>query len=145
MERPNTVAGLIAKRDELRKLRKTLEAEIRKLTCDIDHLDAAIALFDPEQTPRAITRYVTKHRAKKGRLKQFVLDQLRTAKGPLTSRDITEAWIADRGLKADEATFVILRKRTGAVLTKLRAENVTEKFAEVDGYAGWRINLSSLS
>jgi hypothetical protein len=77
MERPNTVAGLIAKRDELHKLRKTLETEIYKITCDIDHLDAAVALFDPDQTPRAITRYVTKHRAKKGSVTPFVVKFLR--------------------------------------------------------------------
>jgi hypothetical protein len=139
MERPNTVAGLMAKRDELLKLRKALEKDLHKVTCDIDHLDAAIALFDPEQTPRAIQRYVTKHRAKKGKLKQFVLDAFRTATGPITSRDITEAWIADRGLNADEATFVILRKRTGAVLTKLRVEGVVSEVAQLGDYKGWEL------
>lgn len=83
MERPNTVAGLMAKRDELHRLRKEHEKEVHKLTCDIDHLDGAIALFDPENTPRAITRYVTKHRAKKGSVTPFVLSALREATGPL--------------------------------------------------------------
>lgn len=32
MERPNTVAGLVAKRDELASYRKSLEAEVRKVT-----------------------------------------------------------------------------------------------------------------
>lgn len=137
MERPDTVAGLMAKRDELLKLRKALEKDIHKVTCDIDHLDAAIALFNPEQTSRAIQRYVTKHRAKKGKLKQFVLGRLRTATAPITSQDITEAWIADRGLNADEATFVILRKRTGAVLTKLRVEGVVSEVAQLGDYKGW--------
>lgn len=129
----------MAKRSELIKLRKALEADVHKLTCDIDHLDAAIALFDTTATPRAVQRYVTKHRAKKGKLKQFVLDRLRTATGPITSRDITEAWIADRGLNADEPTFVILRKRTGAVLTKLRASGVISESLQDNGYKGWRI------
>jgi hypothetical protein len=114
----------MAKRAELHKLRKTLEAEIHKLTCDIDHLGAAISLFDPAQTPAAVQRYVTKHRAKKGTAKTFVLDRLREATGPITSQDITKAWVAARGLKTDEATYVILRKRIGAALTKLKAEGV---------------------
>ena len=122
MERPNTVAGLTAKRDELIKLRKGLEVEIKKLTCDIDHLDAVIGLFDPAQTPRSIQRYVTKHRAKKGSVTPFVVKFLRQAKAPVTSRDITEAWIAARGLRTDDATFVIIRKRIGACLTKLRVQ-----------------------
>jgi hypothetical protein len=50
MERLNAVSGLIAKRDELAKLRKRLEAEVRKRACDIDNLDAAMALFDLTQT-----------------------------------------------------------------------------------------------
>jgi hypothetical protein len=89
MERPNTVAGLEAKRDELLKLRKLLEAEIRKVTCDIDHLEASIALFDPANTPAAIKRYVVKHRAKKGDVRKFVLEALRNATEPLTSATST--------------------------------------------------------
>jgi hypothetical protein len=68
MERPNAIAGLNAKRAELVKYRKELEAEVRKATCDIDHLEAAIKLFDPATTPPVIKRYVVQHRAKKGAL-----------------------------------------------------------------------------
>jgi len=139
MERPNTVSGLIAKRDELLKLRKSLEAEVRKLTCDIDHLDAAIALFDPAQTPKAVQRYVTKHRAKKGSVTPFVVKFLRQAKEPVTSRDITEAWMAARNLRADDATFVIIRKRIGACLTKLRQQGLIAG-VEAGEYKVWSIS-----
>lgn len=47
MERPNTIAGLQAKRRQLVKLRKDLERDARKVTCDLDHIDACIRLFDP--------------------------------------------------------------------------------------------------
>ena len=115
-ERPNTVAGLVAKHKELTDLRERYRAEIKKLTVDIDHLDAAIRLFDPQADSYAIREYVTKHRAQKGTVKRFVLDQMREASGPLTSRQITEAWAADRGLAADEATYATLRKRIGACI-----------------------------
>lgn len=137
MERPNTVAGLTAKRDELHKLRKSLESEIYKVTCDIDHLDAAIALFDPAQTPRAITRYVTKHRAKKGSVTPFVVKFLREAKTPVTSRDITTAWLEARSLRTDDATYVIIRKRIGACLTKLRNGGLAVCNEMVGEYKGW--------
>ena len=58
MERPNTVSGLNAKRDELIRYRIQLEAEVRKVTCDIDHLEGAIKLFEPAASPAAIKRYV---------------------------------------------------------------------------------------
>ena len=40
-ERPNTVSGLNAKWDELIAYRKALHKEVREVTCDIDHLEAA--------------------------------------------------------------------------------------------------------
>ena len=136
-ERPNTVAGLQSKRDELLALRKRLEADVRKVTCDIDHLDACIALFDPANTPEGVRRYTTKHRAQKGHVKRFVLTFLRDAKGPVTSRDITEAWIADRGLRTDDATFVIIRKRIGACLTGLQADGMAKGTGSEGDYKGW--------
>lgn len=84
--------------------------------CDLDHLEATIALFDESQAPAAVQRYVTKHRAKKGHLRRFVLAFLRDASEPVTSRQITEAWITARSLNADEPTYVIMRKRIGACL-----------------------------
>lgn len=115
-DRPNTVSGLLAKHSELMALREKYKAEIKKLTVDIDHLDAAIRLFDPNADTYAIKEYVTKHRAEKGSVKRFVLNSFREADGPLTSRQITEAWAADRGLAADEATLNTLRKRIGACI-----------------------------
>ena len=86
VEHPNTVSGLLAKRAELSKLREALEAEVRKVTCDLDHLDAAIRLFDPETTPAAIRRYVVKYGAKKGAAAVHPRD---AARGP-TAPDIGE-------------------------------------------------------
>jgi hypothetical protein len=125
-DRPNTVAGLVAKHKELCDLRERYKAEIKKLTVDIDHLDAAIRLFDPAADTSAIRMYVTKHRAQKGTVKRFVLDALRKASEPLTSRQITEAWAADRGLVADDATYATLRKRVGACIKGCREQGLVE-------------------
>lgn len=125
MERPNTIAGLQAKRKQLVKLRKDLERDARKVTCDLDHIDACIRLFDPAaDTAAAIQRYATKHRARKGQMRRFVLDQFKGATEPLTSFAIGDAWIADRGLKTDHGTGVMIRKRVGACLTTLQAQGV---------------------
>lgn len=137
MERPNTVSGLEAKREELLRFRNGLEGELRKVICDIDHLDACIRLFDPTDTSVVINRYVTKHRAQKGQMRRFVLSYLRQATGPVTSREITEAWMEARGLRTDEQTFVILRKRAGACLTKLRVDGVIAGADHIGDYKGW--------
>ena len=125
-ERPNTVAGLVAKHAELSALRDRYKAEIKKLTVDIDHLDAAIRLFDPQADTYAIKEYVTKHRAQKGSVKRFVLQCFREASAPLTSRQITEAWAQDRGLSADEATYAILRKRIGSCIKGCVSQGLIE-------------------
>lgn len=148
-ERPNTVSGLVAKRKELATLHRQLVAEAKKVLCDIDHLDAAIRVFDPDADIERIrlNRYATKHRAPKGHLKRFVLTQLREASDPLTSRDITAAWIKDRGLKPDESTFVTLRQRIGACLKTCEKQGLCAGagVAVDDGPTGplklWRVSV----
>jgi hypothetical protein len=136
-ERPNTVAGLVAKREELIRLREKLEADLRAVTCDIDHIDGAIKLFDPEGTPEALRRYATRHRARKGSVRRFVLNALHRAEDPITSRDLTEWWCEDRGLKTDDATFVIIRCRIGACLTALQTQGLARGAGMVGNYKGW--------
>lgn len=140
-ERPNTIAGLQAKRKQLVKLRADLEADVRKVTCDIDHIDACIRLFDPTaDTAAAIKRYATKHRAKKGQMRRFVLDRLKEASGPITSLDIAEAWVADRGLRTDHGTMVMIRKRVGACLISLRGASLIRQSSSVSEYKAWELN-----
>lgn len=136
-ERPNTVAGLNAKRDELIAYRTALQREIRKVTSDIDHLEASIHLFDPETTPNAIKAYVVRHRAKKGTVKAFILDRLRTAPGPLTSAQVTDLWLEARGLRTDDQTRIVIRKRIGAGLIGLRARGVVRNEGVFEGHKGW--------
>ena len=139
MERPNTISGLQAKRKELATLHNQLVKEAKKVLCDIDHIDACIRLFDPDADIERIrlNRYATKHRAPKGYLKRFVLSQLRDAPEPITSRQITEAWIKDRGLEPDEPTFVILRKRVGACLKSCQNDGLIEGAGQTTEHDGW--------
>jgi hypothetical protein len=142
-EAPNTVSGLLTKRAELVKLRGQLEAELRGLTCDIDHIDGCIRLFDPANAPAARKRYATKHRAKKGQMVRFVLGALREASGPLTSRQIAEAWVAERGLRTDDGTLVVIRKRVGTCLIALRAKGLARDAGRVGESKGWQSAATS--
>ncbi len=142
MERPNTISGLQAKRKELAKLHNELVKEAKKVLCDIDHIDATIRIFDPNADIERIrlNRYATKHRAPKGHMKRFVLGQFREASAPLSSRDITDAWIKDRGLAPDESTRVILRKRVGACIQTIKKDGVIEEVGSDGEYKLWKIN-----
>lgn len=91
---------------------------------------------------------MTKHRAEKGTVKRFVLNTMREASAPLTSRQITEAWAADRGLAADEATYVTLRKRIGACIKGCVGQGLIEDVGWTEAhdangpYKLWRIKRS---
>lgn len=135
MERPNTVAGLMAKRKELYSVLKGLQADINKTLKSIDHLDATIALFDPQLVPRAAHRYGTKDRARRGRLTSFVMDQLRQSPVPMSSHELTRAWIELCGIDADGKDFENIRKRTRVCLTSLKRRGITKG----DSQSGWTV------
>jgi hypothetical protein len=139
-DRPNTLSGLVAKRNELVRYRDQLETDIRALTVDIDHLEAAIRIFDPEDTPAARKRYAALHRAPKGQSTRFVLRALREASGPLTSRDLADMWCQERGLTAKDSTVSMLRKRIGATLKALEHKGAVRQEGHVEGRIGWRMN-----
>ena len=122
MERPLTVAGLLEKRAELTKARDQLSAELEAITFDIEHLDAVIRLFDPEQVPIVRKRYLSQHSARGGEMARFVLGTLRKASVPLTARQIGLMWAEDNGLAASDTTARVLRKRVGSCLRNLAAK-----------------------
>ena len=91
-------------------------------------------IFDPEaQTERiGLNSYDPSARVPMGRSRRFVLDRLRTATVPITSREIAHAWIKDSGLEPNRATQDMIVKRIRASLTTLRREKLAVN-AAVDG------------
>lgn len=139
MERPNTVAGLVAKRKELMAFRAGLEADLRRVSYDLEHLDAAIRLFQADSAAVDTRRYMTGHRARQGELRRFVLDHLRQAGHAVTSRELAEQWMTKRGLRPDDRTFVVFRERIGGCLIKLRAEGLVRNGEGRGGYQGYEL------
>jgi len=138
LDRPNTIAGLLDKRAEIAGMIKFHRKELQKLVLDLDHIDAAIRLFEPNADLKVVPkRYPTKHRAFKGEVGRLIMRCLREAEGPLTSLEITKVQIAERGLKADPGTVVMMRKRIGACLSKLKYDGVVRSIATDGPYKGW--------
>jgi hypothetical protein len=138
-ERPNTVAGLLEKRAHLAGMIKFHRAELRKVICDLDHVDATIRMFDANADITRVARYPTKHRATKGQASIFVLRMLKVADRPLTSLEIVHAQIKARGLKADEETVVLMRKRVGATLTAQQSLGYVRSIPMEGRYKGWEL------
>lgn len=136
MERPNTIAGLMAKRKQLQAELAQAEKAAKAIRIDLDHLDATLRLFT-EDAPRSIPRHVVQHRAQRGEMQRHVLAMLREADAPLTSEAITHGWCKARGMQADHDTHVMLRKRVGACLNSLKHQGRVEDVPMNGQYKGW--------
>ncbi len=126
MERPNTVSGLVEKRRQLQAELKAAEKSARNIRIDLDHLDAAIRLFT-EDAPRRPPSHSVLFKANKGEVQRFVLGQFRRAKRPLTSLDVTTAFLEGRGMVANEANHTLVRKRIGSCLNTLKHRGVIKE------------------
>ncbi|GJL94312.1 MAG: hypothetical protein DHS20C05_07170 [Hyphococcus sp.] len=142
MERPNTVAGLQAKKKELQGELKAAKKAVKAIKIDIDHIDAATKLFTGK-SPRAIPRRDVQFRAEKGEMLRHVLTSLREAKEPLTSQIIADAWCKARGLKADHETYILMRKRVGACLNTLKNRGTIVEIPMEGLHKGWQIETKT--
>lgn len=122
-ERPNTVAGLVAKRAEIAGQIEVTRETLRELIVALDHIDAAIRLFDPDYDIAAI-RAKPNHPAqvaRRGDSIRLILDLLRQATGPMTTKQIALQVMAARGLNTTDAALVLtMTRRIGASLRSYR-------------------------
>jgi hypothetical protein len=119
IERPNTVAGLVAKRSEIAGKIDAGREELKQLIVDLDHIDAAIRLFDPNYDIGGI-RPKPVHPAqivRRGDSIRLIFDLLRAAPEPMTTKQIALQVMAARGLNAiDDALVLTITRRVGASL-----------------------------
>ena len=119
VERPNTLAGLVEKRAEIAGKISHTRAALRQLIIDLDHVDAAIRIFDPSYDVEGIRQKIPSaaHRAIRGDMTRATLDALREASGPMTTIELARHVMAERGLNtADKALLQLFTRRTGALL-----------------------------
>lgn len=126
-DRPNTLSGLVAKRAEIAGEVSHARARLRQLIIDLDHIDAAIRLFDPDYDVEGIRQKLPSaaHRAVRGDLTRATLDALRDASGPMTTIELARHVMAERGLNtADRALLQLYTRRTGALLRWQRKRGI---------------------
>ena len=122
-DRPNTLAGLVEKRSEIAGKIAHVRADLRQLIIDMDHIDAAIRIFDPAFDPEGIRpkRFPAGHVTYRGELVRIILTLLREAPGPLTTKEVARHIMVERGQNtADDAMVTVMTRRTGALLRHYR-------------------------
>lgn len=104
-DRPNTVAGLVAKHKELKQLRDWHKAEVQRLSVNLDQVAAVIVLFDPNSETEAARKFAEKKKPpRRTGIKQFLLSTLREASEPMTSRQMAELWAEKCGIANEPKT-----------------------------------------
>lgn len=100
MAEPHVVTGLMTKRAELAGLLEHHQAKVRQLMIDLDAIDQALRLFNPDIELDAIKPkpMPPRHAAYKGEVARIVLATLRDAKRPCTTQELTMHVMAERGM-----------------------------------------------
>jgi hypothetical protein len=98
------ISGLVAKREDLGRLLAQCQEEARKLCADIESIDSAIKLIAPDYDLTTIKRkaqYTLNPWFEHGEAGRMVLDMLRMASEPLSTRQIGESISTAKGLRLD--------------------------------------------
>lgn len=140
---PHVVTALIAKRSELAGQIEHLQGEVRRATIELDHVEATLRIFKPDIDVEGITpRPVPPaHHAFRGEVSRILLEALRKAGRPLSTTELTDLVMRERGLNVDDAKLrQTMGRRVGASLAHWRRERgVLESFRGEGQVHYWRI------
>ena len=135
-------AALIRKRAELAGEIEATSSQLAQMRANLVHLDAVLRLLDPDAVPAEIApkRQVTRCAwFGQGELPRLVLDALRQAPEPITTRDVAKGVMEQRGMpEGDRVTFLLVEKRVDRYLRRQEGRLV-ERVALGARSVGWRI------
>lgn len=115
----HVVSALKEKRVQVASQIESLQGQMRQATIDLDHVEAALRLFDPDVdlsalNPRKVAQVLADNHGDTGRV---ILETLRTSMRPITTAQVCDAVMKARNLDAnDKALCKLMMKRTFANL-----------------------------
>jgi len=143
MAEPHVISALVRKRAELAGDIERTQTQIRQMVKDLENLDATILMFDPSYELEAIRPKAFRPPedwSKRGEMTRIVLEILRMAAEPLTTRDIALELIRRRGLDEKDAKFVrLMGKRVGVALRHQRDNGLVRSEQGPGQYMLWHL------
>lgn len=141
MAEPHVVSALRDKRAEISGVIEDMERRIAQHRADLVHVDAVLRLYAPDLEPESIAPKAVRKRNdwfRPGELSRMVLDILRIAPEPLSTRDIAGQVMERRCLDAgDERTVKLVMKLVNNTVTR-QAKELVERVGDGPVKA-WRI------
>lgn len=142
MKNEHVLSGLMDKRREIAGKIEHMQRDLNDLIADLDYIDNAIRIIDPtcDVSLTKAKRFPPRMGAFKGEMTRFILAHLRNAIEPATTLEIAHSVMDGRGLnKDDERAVIVIRKRVGACLYKLRRKGLVREVACTGEYKRWEI------
>jgi hypothetical protein len=115
----HVVSALKEKRIQVASQIESLQGQLRQAVIDLDHVEAALKLFDPEVDLAALParKIAPVSYDTKGDTGRIILETLRTATKPLSTAQVCEAVMVARRLDTnDKALCRVMMRRTVANL-----------------------------
>lgn len=104
MSESHVISGLVSKREDLGRLLAQCQDEVRKLYADIEIIDGAIKLIEPDfdlSTIKRKAQYTINPWFEHGEAGRMVLDTLRTSSKSQSTRQISEIIAKAKGLRLE--------------------------------------------
>jgi dGTP triphosphohydrolase len=125
-----TVLGLVKRRAFLAGEIERLHDNLAKMLADLETLDATILQFDGDYNVEAISPKKfrpPKDWSHRGQMTRIVLNVLRVAREPMTTREIAFQMIVERALnREDQKLMNLMVKRVGVALRHQRNQGRAE-------------------
>ena len=140
MAESHVVSGLVRKRAELAGQIDHHRQEMTRLLEVVDQLDATIRLFDPDYPIGRIRaeRYRPRQRFfHPGECQRLVLEIVRDADSPLSTRVIAESLLQRKGLAATSTLIERMQKNALAVIRRLEAKGIVQEVGTEGAAKSW--------
>lgn len=118
------LSALVAKRDEMMARIDAAQKQVREMVSDLDSLEAAIRIFDPDKTlsPRLVA---PQKLARNGETARIILGVLDRRTEPTTSADLTRFVMIEQGVDVTNPRAAFLMgRRIAACLRSMSGRGV---------------------
>lgn len=146
MAEPHVITALIRKRAELAGQIEHLQGQLRQTVIALDNVEATLRVFDPaidlgEVAPRKVP---TAHHAFRGEISRIVLEALRETTRPLSTSQLTERVMRERGLDTgDKVLCRVMGRRIGACLRHWKMRGAVRAIRQGNQVSFWELATPS--
>jgi hypothetical protein len=137
----HTISGLLAKRADLFNEAERIRDRLAEIKNDVSAIDRVLgSLGYTGDLDAEMPRQKREVLFGRGELARSIVNEMRGADGPLTSREIAQSIVAFSGQDArDRKVISDLARRVGKALRPLREENVVQSSVDERGNMMWSL------